>query len=69
MDPIDSNYKNCCISSDKRKESGLSVAGIYFMIAVEVSVFSVFVYPEFGHLVEDMSTLLTRKFIDLVKQI
>ena len=74
-DPVDCKNENCCVPAAKRKElavkneSGLSDAGIYFMVAVEISIFAVYIYPDCGHLIGDMGKFLTRKFIDLSKEI
>ena len=71
LEPIESKNKKQAIENDNEdsSETGFGLPGIYFIIAVEASVFSIFVYPELGHLAEDMTRVLTRKCIDLLKQI
>ena len=74
MDPIDCRNDNCCMPIEQRKElmkqtdSGITIDGIYFMAAVEISVFAVYIYPDCGHLIGDMCRFLSRKFTDLWKQ-
>ena len=75
MDPIDCKNDKCCMSLTQRKEmmreldSGLTMDSIYFMAAVEISVFAVYIYPDSGHLIGDMAGFLTRKFVDLWKHV
>ena len=73
-DPADCKNENCCcipVATGKelamKNESGLS--DIYFITAVEISIFAVYIYPDCGHLIEDMGKFLARKFIELSKVI
>lgn len=74
MNPVDCKNDKCCMPLEERKkvmhntDSGLTMKSVYFMAAVEISVFAVYIYPNSGHLIGDMSSFLFSKFSDLLKQ-
>ena len=73
-DPIDCKNDKCCMPLKQRREmmkeidSGLTLDSIYFMAAVEMGVFAVYIYPDCGHLIGDICSFLCKKFVELWKQ-
>ena len=71
--PVDCKSENCCIPAAKRKKLAIKnesrLSDIYFIVAVEISIFAVYIYPDCGHLIGDMGKFLARKFIELSKEI
>ena len=73
-EPVECKNENCCVSAAERKElrekydSGLSLANIYFMLALEVSILSIYIYPDFGHSSGAVATFLGRKLIELYQE-
>ena len=71
--PVECKNENCCVPAAKRKElmekyhGGLSTASVYFIAALEVSILSVYIYPDFGHSIGDIGTFLGRKLVKLYK--
>ena len=73
-DPIDCKNDKCCMPLKQRRkmmkeiDSGLTLDSIYFMAAVEIGVFAVYLYPDCGHLIGDICRFLCKKFVELWKQ-
>lgn len=75
LDPLECQNETCCMPVAQRKELmkredlGFSEAGIYFIAAVEVSVLAVYMYPDCGHMIEDMGKFLFKRLQKLWKQV
>ena len=53
----------------KETDSGLTIDGIYLIIAFEIRAVIVYIFPDSGHLLGDMCRFLSRKLIQIWRQV
>ena len=72
---IECKNENCCVSAAERKElmlkydNELSIDNLIFVGAIEVSILSIYIYPDFGHSIGDLATFFGRKLLQLYKKL
>ena len=73
--PIECKNENCCVSAAERKElmlkydNELSIDYLIFVGAIEVSILSIYIYPDFGHSIGDLASFFGRKLLQLYKKL
>ena len=74
-DSIECKNENCCTPIDYREKqmkeigAGVIMDGINLITAFNVSVFAVYMFPDCGHLIGDMSSFISTKFMELWRKV